>query len=72
MAIDDYWFKNAIIYCLNVATYMDFNSDGIGDFEGLSRRLNYLHGLGVPASGCNRSTARRTAITATTSATSTA
>src|ERR671925_177099 len=39
MAIDDYWFKNAVIYCLNVATYMDFNGDGIGDFEGLSRRF---------------------------------
>lgn len=47
MAIDDYWFKNAVIYCLNVATYMDCSGDGIGDFEGLSRRLDYLHGLGV-------------------------
>ena len=47
MPIDDYWFKNAVIYCLNVATYMDFNGDGVGDFEGLSRRLDYLHGLGV-------------------------
>jgi maltose alpha-D-glucosyltransferase/alpha-amylase len=46
-AIDDYWFKNAVIYCLNVATYMDCNGDGIGDFEGLSRRLDYLHALGV-------------------------
>ena len=36
MAIDDYWFKNAVLYCLNVATYMDCNGDGIGDFEGLS------------------------------------
>jgi maltose alpha-D-glucosyltransferase / alpha-amylase len=47
MAIDDYWYKNAVIYCLNVATYMDVNGDGIGDFEGLSRRLDYLAGLGV-------------------------
>ena len=47
MAIDDYWFKNAVLYCLNVATYMDCNGDGIGDFEGLSRRLDYLHALGV-------------------------
>ena len=47
MAIDDYWFKNAVIYCLNVATYMDCNGDGIGDFEGLSRRLDYLHALGI-------------------------
>ncbi|MCI3951764.1 MAG: trehalose synthase [Burkholderiales bacterium] len=47
MAIDDYWYKNAVLYCLNVATYMDFNGDGVGDFEGLSRRLDYLAGLGV-------------------------
>ena len=47
MAIDDYWFKNAVIYCLNVATYMDANGDGIGDFEGLSRRFDYLAALGV-------------------------
>jgi maltose alpha-D-glucosyltransferase/alpha-amylase len=47
MAIDDYWFKNAVIYCLNVGTYMDFNGDGIGDLEGLSRRLDYLAGIGV-------------------------
>jgi maltose alpha-D-glucosyltransferase / alpha-amylase len=47
MAIDDYWFKNSVIYCLNVSTYMDANGDGIGDFEGLSRRLDYLSGLGV-------------------------
>jgi maltose alpha-D-glucosyltransferase / alpha-amylase len=47
MSIDDYWFKNAVVYCLNVGTYMDFNGDGIGDFEGLSRRLDYLAGLGV-------------------------
>lgn len=47
MAIDDYWYKNAVLYCLNVATYMDGNGDGVGDFEGLSRRLDYLHALGV-------------------------
>ena len=42
MAIDDYWFKNAVLYCLNVSTFMDVNGDGTGDFEGLSRRLDYL------------------------------
>ncbi len=47
MAIHDLWYKNAIIYCLDVKTYMDANGDGIGDFEGLSRRLDYLAGLGV-------------------------
>jgi maltose alpha-D-glucosyltransferase / alpha-amylase len=45
--ISDLWYKNAIIYCLSVGTYMDANGDGIGDFRGLARRLDYLHGLGV-------------------------
>ena len=47
--INDLWYKNAIIYCLSVGTYMDANGDGVGDFEGLMRRLDYLHGLGVTA-----------------------
>lgn len=41
------WYKNAIIYCLDVETYMDSNGDGVGDFEGLTRRLDYIAGLGV-------------------------
>ena len=45
--IDDLWYKNAIIYSLNVGTFMDSNGDGIGDFEGLSRCLDYLSGLGI-------------------------
>ncbi|HEY4272845.1 MAG TPA: alpha-amylase family protein [Candidatus Udaeobacter sp.] len=47
--INDLWYKNAIIYCLSVDAYMDANGDGIGDFPGLMRRLDYLHGLGVTA-----------------------
>lgn len=47
--INDLWYKNAIVYCLSVATYMDANGDGIGDFTGLMRRLDYLQGLGVTA-----------------------
>jgi maltose alpha-D-glucosyltransferase/alpha-amylase len=47
--INDLWYKNAVIYCLSVGTYMDSNGDGIGDFQGLMRRLDYLHGLGVTA-----------------------
>ena len=47
--IKDLWYKNAIIYCLSVGTYMDANGDGIGDFQGLMRRLDYLHGLGITA-----------------------
>ncbi len=45
--IDDLWYKNAVIYCLDVETFMDANGDGIGDFEGLSRRIEYLAGLGI-------------------------
>ncbi|MGA9243877.1 MAG: alpha-amylase family protein [Silvibacterium sp.] len=47
--INDLWYKNAVIYCLSVATYMDANGDGIGDFQGLMRRLDYLQGMGVTA-----------------------
>jgi maltose alpha-D-glucosyltransferase / alpha-amylase len=47
--INDLWYKNGVIYCLSVATYMDANGDGIGDFEGLMRRLDYLQGMGVTA-----------------------
>ncbi len=47
MSIDDLWYKNAILYCLDVERYQDANGDGVGDFEGLMRRLDYLQGLGV-------------------------
>jgi maltose alpha-D-glucosyltransferase / alpha-amylase len=47
--INDLWYKNAVIYCLSVGTYMDSDGDGIGDFQGLMRRLDYLQGLGVTA-----------------------
>jgi maltose alpha-D-glucosyltransferase/alpha-amylase len=47
MGLHDRWHENAIIYCLDVETYADSNADGIGDFTGLTRRLDYLAGLGV-------------------------
>lgn len=47
--INDLWYKNAVIYCVSVATFMDANGDGIGDFTGLMRRLDYLQGLGITA-----------------------
>lgn len=47
--INDLWYKNAIIYCLSVGTFQDSNGDGVGDFQGLGRRLDYLQGLGVTA-----------------------
>jgi maltose alpha-D-glucosyltransferase/alpha-amylase len=45
--IDDLWYKNGVFYCLSVGTYMDADGDGIGDFKGLMRRLDYLQGLGI-------------------------
>ncbi len=47
--IEDLWYKNIVIYSLDLETFMDSNGDGIGDFEGLMRRLDYLHSLGVGA-----------------------
>ncbi|NJK66131.1 MAG: trehalose synthase [Richelia sp. CSU_2_1] len=43
----DLWYKNAIIYSLDVETFMDSDGDGVGDFQGLTNRLNYLSGLGI-------------------------
>ncbi|MBP0493835.1 alpha-amylase family protein [Roseomonas indoligenes] len=45
--ISDLWYKNAVVYCLSVESYMDANGDGVGDFEGLTRRLDYIQGLGA-------------------------
>jgi maltose alpha-D-glucosyltransferase/alpha-amylase len=47
--INDLWYKNAVIYCLSVSTYLDSDGDGVGDFKGLLNRLDYLQGLGVTA-----------------------
>jgi maltose alpha-D-glucosyltransferase/alpha-amylase len=47
MAIEDLCYKNAIICCVPIAKYFDTDGDAIGDFEGMSRRLDYLAGLGV-------------------------
>jgi maltose alpha-D-glucosyltransferase/alpha-amylase len=43
----DLWYKNAVIYCLDVGTFADGYGDGIGDFRGLGDRLPYLAGIGV-------------------------
>lgn len=43
----DLWYKNAIIYSLDVDTFADSNGDGIGDFGGLTAKLDYLAGLSV-------------------------
>ena len=43
----DRWFKEAVIYCLDVETFQDSNGDGVGDLPGLISRLDYLERLGV-------------------------
>ncbi len=43
------WYKNAVVYSLDVRTFQDSDGDGIGDFDGLSSRLDYLSTLGVTA-----------------------
>jgi maltose alpha-D-glucosyltransferase/alpha-amylase len=46
---DELWFKDAIIYQLHVKAFADSNGDGIGDFVGLTEKLDYLQDLGVTA-----------------------
>lgn len=41
------WYKNAVIYAVDVSAFADSNGDGIGDFQGLISRLDHLAGLGV-------------------------
>ena len=48
-AVEPQWYKDAIIYEVPVKSFMDSNGDGIGDFKGLTERLDYLADLGVTA-----------------------
>ncbi len=41
------WYKNAVIYAVDVSTFQDSNDDGIGDFPGLTKRLDHLAYMGV-------------------------
>ncbi|MGY1720670.1 alpha-amylase family protein [Blastococcus sp. SYSU DS0552] len=43
----DLWWKNAVVYCLDVETYLDWDGDGCGDFAGLAQRIDHLADLGV-------------------------
>ena len=43
------WYKDAIIYQLHIRAFCDANEDGIGDFRGLTSKLDYLQDLGVNA-----------------------
>jgi maltose alpha-D-glucosyltransferase / alpha-amylase len=44
---DPFWFKDAIFYQLHVKAFFDSNNDGVGDFRGLTERLDYIQQLGV-------------------------
>ena len=46
-ATSDQWWKNGLVYCLDVETFLDWNGDGMGDLAGLVERIDYLAGLGV-------------------------
>ncbi len=46
---DPFWYKDAIIYEVHVRAFFDTNGDGIGDFRGLTEKLDYLEDLGVTA-----------------------
>lgn len=43
----DLWWKSAVVYCLDVETYLDSDGDGVGDLQGLAARIDYLAQLGV-------------------------
>ena len=44
---DPLWYKDAVIYEVHVRAFCDGNNDGVGDFAGLTRKLEYIHSLGV-------------------------
>src|SRR5437588_102003 len=45
--MDDLWYKDGIIYQTHVKAFLDTNADGVGDFQGLTQKLDYLQDLGV-------------------------
>lgn len=42
-----HWYQNTIFYSLDVETFYDSNGDGVGDFQGLIDKLDYLAALGI-------------------------
>src|SRR3979411_2753346 len=46
-ATDPLWYKDAVIYEVHVRAFFDSNDDGVGDFAGLPRKLDYIQDLGV-------------------------
>ncbi|MEU8227367.1 alpha-amylase family protein [Kribbella sp. NPDC048915] len=46
-ATADVWWKNAVVYCLDVETFFDTDGDGVGDLRGVGQRIDHLAELGV-------------------------
>jgi maltose alpha-D-glucosyltransferase / alpha-amylase len=46
---DPLWYKNGVIYQVHVRAYCDSDANGIGDFRGLTQKLDYLQDLGITA-----------------------
>ncbi len=44
---DPLWYRDAVIYQLNVKAFFDSNNDGMGDFQGVTAKLDYVKELGV-------------------------
>ncbi len=49
MSNDPSWYKDAVIYQVHVKSFCDANNDGVGDFSGLTEKLDYISGLGANA-----------------------
>ncbi|OKH38644.1 trehalose synthase [[Phormidium ambiguum] IAM M-71] len=45
--MQNHWYKNAIVYSLDVETFLDSDGNGVGDFQGLTNCLDHLSGLGI-------------------------
>jgi trehalose synthase len=43
----DLWWKTAVVYCLDIETFLDLDGDGVGDVRGLVNRIDYLADLGI-------------------------
>ena len=45
--IEELWYKNGLVYSVDVEVFKDSDKDGVGDFKGLTQQLDYLKTLGV-------------------------